>query len=165
MPGQASAPTGGRHVVMSASVTHQAGNEGVLYATGTQNSGISFFIQNNKLVLDYNAFGDHTIVESTPDISSGDHTLTVVMKRGEKRRGTIDLLIDDVAVATSEVPLYMGMNSSVGPSIGYDHGSAVSKRYEAPYAYTGVLHEIVIEASQRSKEAAEAEARSEMSRQ
>lgn len=165
MPGQASAPTGGRHVVMSANVTHHDGNEGVLYATGTQNSGISFFIQNNKLVLDYNAFGDHTIVESSPEIPSGEHTLTVVLKRGEKRRGTIELLIDEVAVAASEVPLYMGMNSSVGPSIGFDHGSAVSTRYEAPYAYTGVLHEIVIEASQRSKEAAEAEARSEMSRQ
>ena len=169
MPGQASAPTGGRYVVMNAQVTHGQNDEGVLYATGTQNSGISFFIQNNKLVLDYNAFGDHTIVESSSDITPGDHALTVVLQRGErsgqKRRGSIELQIDGASVATQEVPLYMGMNSSVGPSIGFDHGSAVSKRYEAPYAYSGILHEVVIEASQRTKEGAEAEARSEMSRQ
>lgn len=156
-------------MVMNAQVTHGQNDEGVLYATGTQNSGISFFIQNNKLVLDYNAFGDHTIVESASDITPGDHALTVVLVRGErsglKRRGSIELQIDGVSVATQEVPLYMGMNSSVGPSIGFDHGSAVSKRYESPYPYSGVLHEVVIEASQRTKEGAEAEARSEMSRQ
>jgi arylsulfatase len=86
----------------------------------------------------------------------------VELKRGEKRRGTIDLSVDGVAVAHVEVPFYMGMMSSIGPSVGYDHGSAVSTRYQSPYAYTGVLHEIVIEASQRSRDA---EARSEMSRQ
>jgi arylsulfatase len=162
MPGQASAPIGGRHSVMTASITHTAGNEGVLYATGTQNSGVSFFIQNNKLMYDYNAFGDHTVVESEGELPNGDLQVMAELKRGEKRRGTIDLSVDGVAVAHVEVPFYMGMMSSIGPSIGYDHGSAVSTRYESPYAYTGVLHEIVIQASQRSREA---EARSEMSRQ
>ena len=56
----------------------------------------------------------------------------------------------------------MGMMSSIGPSVGFDHGSPVSTRYTAPYAYTGVLHEVEILASQRSRDA---EARSEMSRQ
>ena len=165
LPGQASAPTGGRHVIMNAEVTHGASDEGVLYATGTQNSGISFFIQNKKLILDYNAFGDHTVVESGIDIAPGAHRLTVILRRGENRKGTVDLEIDGVNVATASLPLYMGMNSSVGPSIGFDHGSPVSTRYSSPFAYTGELHEVVIEASQRSKDAAAAEARSEMSRQ
>ncbi len=162
MPGQASAPIGGRHSVMTASITHAAGNEGVLYATGTQNSGVSFFIQNNKLMYDYNAFGDHTVVESEGELPNGDLKVTAELKRGEKRTGSVHLSIDGVEVAKVEVPFYMGMMSSIGPSIGEDHGSAVSTRYKAPYPYTGVLHEIVIQASQRSREA---EARSEMSRQ
>jgi len=67
----------------------------------------------------------------------------------------------------------MRIVSSVGASIGEDHGSAVSHRYSAPFAFTGTLHEIVIQLPQlraqkagfvpRAEEAATA--RTEMSRQ
>ncbi|RLE24181.1 MAG: hypothetical protein DRJ50_05025, partial [Actinobacteria bacterium] len=65
-----------------------------------------------------------------------------------------------------ELPLYMRMISSVGGSIGYDHGSAVSPRYEAPFEFAGQLHEVVIQLVAKQDAAAkEAEARAEMSRQ
>lgn len=162
MPGQASAPLGGRHSIMTARVTHTPGNEGVLYATGTQNSGVSFFIQNNKVVFDYNAFGDHTVLETTDTLPNGEIAISVELKRGEKRTGTIDISIDGVAVAHVDVPFYMGIMSSIGPSVGFDHGSAVSTRYTSPYPYTGVLHEVEIQSTQRPRDA---EARGEMSRQ
>jgi arylsulfatase len=60
----------------------------------------------------------------------------------------------------------MSMMSSVGPSVGEDHGSAVSQRYEAPFAFTGTLHEIEIQLlSREDAEARDAVARAEMSRQ
>jgi arylsulfatase len=65
----------------------------------------------------------------------------------------------------------MSMMSSVGPSIGEDHGSAVSTRYTAPFRFSGVLHEIEIkllsreDAEARDAELLDAEARTEMSRQ
>jgi arylsulfatase len=60
----------------------------------------------------------------------------------------------------------MRMMSSVGASIGYDHGSAVSARYRAPFPFTGTLHEIVIQLVTRpAPDTAEAEARAEMARQ
>ena len=59
------------------------------------------------------------------------------------------------------------MISSVGPSVGYDHGSAVSSRYRAPFAFSGTLHEVVIQlvSPQRERQRAAATARAEMSRQ
>ena len=165
MPGQASAGLGGRNVHLLATVDYSAGDEGVLYATGTQNSGFSMFVQDGRFVVDYNAFGDHTIVESGVPVPNGTVQLGVRLARGDNRRGTITLEFDGAPVATVEVPLYMTMMSSVGPSLGQDHGSAVSTRYKAPYAYTGDLREVVIEAGVRSKEAAVAEARTEMGRQ
>jgi arylsulfatase len=165
MPGQASAGLGGRNVDLYATVTFAPGDEGVLYATGTQNSGLSLFIQNNKLVLDYNAFGDHTILESPTDVPAGDHELRLVMRRGEGMAGELSLLIDGANVATASVSLYMRMMSSVGPSVGYDHGSPVSQRYSAPFEYTGALHEVVIEAGKPRTDVKAAEARSEMNRQ
>jgi len=165
MPGQATAGLGGRNVDLYATVTFMAGDEGVLYATGTQNSGLSLFIQNNKLVLDYNAFGDHTILESPNDVPAGQHELRVVLRRTEGMAGDLSLQIDGANVAAASVPLYMRMMSSVGPSIGYDHGSPVSQRYSAPFEFTGTLHEVVIEAGKPRADVKAAEAKSEMNRQ
>ncbi len=64
-----------------------AGDEGVLFATGTQNSGISMFVQGGRLVLDYNAFSDHTIIESDIELPVGDVELAVRLRRGEGMLG------------------------------------------------------------------------------
>ena len=62
--------------------------------------------------------------------------------------------------------MVMRMISSVGVSIGYDRGSAVSARYRSPFVFTGTLHEVEIQlAAQRSAGAADSEARAEMARQ
>ena len=165
MPAQASAAIGGRHVDLTAHITLAAGDEGVLFATGTQNSGISMFVQDRKLVLDYNAFSDHTIVESG-ELPLGDVELTVRLRRGEAMRGTVEIAVNGEVAGTAELGLFMRMISSIGPSIGNDHGSAVSDRYSAPYAFTGVLHEIVVQASpEKYADVADAAARAEMSRQ
>jgi len=76
------------------------------------------------------------------------------------------LAVDGVSVGTGELPLFMSMMSSVGPSIGEDHGSPVSTRYGAPFAFSGKLHEIEIQLlSREDAEARDAVARAEMSRQ
>jgi arylsulfatase len=166
IPAQASAAIGGRNFDLTARVTRDAGEDGVLWATGTENSGISVFIQNDRLVVDYNAFDDHTVVESEIDVPAGDSTLTARFRRGDGQGGWIEVAIDGVDCGRGDTALFMRMISSVGSSIGYDHGSAVSPSYRAPFPFAGTLHEIVIEVAQpRASGAAEAEARAEMSRQ
>ncbi len=166
MPGQAAAAIGGRSFDLTATVTREAGDDGVLYATGTENSGVSIFVQNDRLVVDYNAFDDHTIVESDIDIPTGESTLVVKVRRGDGRSGTVDLEIDGRACGSVELPLFMRMMSSVGPSVAYDHGSAVSNRYRAPFPFTGKLHEVVIQLlSKQDLDSQAAEAAAEMSRQ
>ena len=54
-----------------------AGRDGVLFATGTENSGISIFLDGGHLVFDYNAFDDHTVVRSEAVVGAGDHKLGV----------------------------------------------------------------------------------------
>ena len=49
---------------MDAKVRRQDGQNGVIYATGTENSGFSFFVHNDHLLFDYNVFGEHLVVES-----------------------------------------------------------------------------------------------------
>jgi len=147
MPGQASASVGGRSFDLSATVTRSRGDEGVIYATGTENSGFSFFVQNNRLVFDYNAFDDHTVLESEIEVPDGTSTVTVKVRRLGSRVGAAELEIDDQPCGHVDLPFFMLMMSSVGPSVGYDHGSAVSTRYASPFPFTGTLHEVVIQAS------------------
>jgi arylsulfatase len=54
----------------------------------------------------------------------------------------------------------MTIISSVGPSVGYDHGSPVSGRYAGPYPFEGTLArlDVTLAAPPRSGPEAEAEA-------
>jgi arylsulfatase len=145
IPAQASAAIGGRSFDLTARVTRAAGQDGVLWATGTENAGIAVFVQDERLVVDYNAFDDHTVVVSDSFVPVGDVELTARFRRGDGRSGAIEVLIDGVACGRAEVALYMRMISSVGSRIGADDGSAVSPRYLAPFPFAGVLHDVVIE--------------------
>ncbi|MEO6653018.1 MAG: hypothetical protein ABIP17_10215 [Ilumatobacteraceae bacterium] len=125
MPGQASATLGGTSFDLTARVTRAAGEQGVLYATGTENSGVSIFVQKDRFVVDYSAFDDHLIVETEIEVPVGSSELGVHVRRTGGRTGTISLSIDGVANEPAELPLFMAMMSSVGPSVGFDYGSAV----------------------------------------
>ena len=74
--------------------------------------------------------------------------------------------VDGVAAGSAEVPFFMRMISSVGASVGSDHGSPVSARYAAPFPFAGTLHEVVIDlGAPRAEGAAAADARAGMARQ
>ncbi|MEZ5340948.1 MAG: hypothetical protein R2706_05735 [Acidimicrobiales bacterium] len=166
IPAQASASIGGRSFDLKATVTRRPDDNGVLYATGTQNSGFSIFVQDGKLKADYNAFEDHVVVESSSPVPTGDSVLEARLRRTGGSVGTMELLIDGVSVGHAALPLYMRMISSIGASVGEDHGSAVSKSYEGPFPFSGVLRSIDIQLIERTApEADAAEAASEMSRQ
>ncbi|MEI2638672.1 MAG: hypothetical protein V9F03_06715 [Microthrixaceae bacterium] len=100
--------------------------------------------------------------------------LTVRVRRGTGREATAALLIDGVECGSVDIPMYLSIMSSVGASVGYDHGSPVSLRYDSTYPFTGTLHQIDIElippqdqGEQNRIETAtnEAEARAAMARQ
>jgi arylsulfatase len=131
-------------VDITARVTSAAGDEGVLLATGNENSGCSLFVQNQRLVFDYNAFGDHTIVESSIEVPAGDCTLSVHLER-DGSAGWAEVSIDGQACGRETIPLYLVTFTSVGVSVGEDHGSAVSARYSAPFAFIGTLHDVTIQ--------------------
>lgn len=166
IPAGASATTGGRWFDLSAVVTFEEGNEGVLWSTGTENSGVSVFVQQGRLVVDYNAFNDHTVIESEQDIPQGEVALHVRLERTGRTTGWCEVSINGTACGRADIPYYMRMVSSVGSSVGYDNGSAVSGRYDAPFAFSGRLHEVVVRIPEKKSVAeSTATAQAEMNRQ
>jgi arylsulfatase len=169
MAAQAGAQIGGRSFDLVAVVVRSSpADEGVLYATGTENSGVSVFVQGDRLVCDYNAFDDHVVVESSVPVPVGVVcALGVSVRRTGSSSGSLTLSVDGVSCGSADLPLFMRMISSVGPSVGFDHGSAVSRRYAAPFAFGGELLRVEIQLSPERvrSDAVEAAARAEMSRQ
>lgn len=144
MPSQAAPALGGRSFDLTARVSIEAGDEGVLWATGTENSGFSVFVQNGRLVADYNAFDDHTIVESEIEIPAGKSELNVRLGRNGATTGWCEVSINGEPCGRADLGLYMVMVSSIGSSLGRDYGSATSERYAAPFGFTGLLREVEI---------------------
>lgn len=146
LPAQAAAAIGGRSWNLVAHATRTAGQDGVLYATGTENSGLSVFVLGDRLVLDYNCFGEHHIVESTVPVPVGDVSVGVNFRR-EGRAGRATLVVNGAACGEMTVPFAMRTMSSVGPSVGYDHGSPVSDLYRHRrdgFPFSGTLDRVEI---------------------
>ncbi len=164
VPGQAGATLGGRSWTMTASVDGVA--DGVLYSTGTENSGVAFFVKDGHLVFDYNAFDDHTIVRSGEAVPAGATEFRVDFLRVAGRRGIVRLSVDGQPVAAGEVPWVAGMMSSVGASLGRGGLSPVSREYTGRFPYGGRVKLIDIQLHHRADaETMEAEMRAELSRQ
>ena len=170
LPGQVAPSLGGRGWDMTATIERPDGAGGVLYASGTENSGVSLFIQDEHLVFDYNCFGDHFLVESKAAVPVGPSTVGVQFRRTGKA-GSATLIVGDSPSGTMDVPFAMTMISSVGPSVGYDHGSPVSERYSGHFPFEGRLARLDVtlvdprKSADASRTDAEAEARAAMSRQ
>lgn len=165
LPAQAAPAMGARGFDLTATVDRPAGTGGVLYASGTQNSGLSLFVQGDHLVFDYNCFADHHVVESDVPVPTGATSVGVRFRR-TGTSGEVELRIEGAACGSMTVPFAMTIISSVGPSVGYDHGGPVSDRYSGRFPFEGTLHEIVIDLPRATDtEATAADERAAMSRQ
>jgi arylsulfatase len=143
LPAQVGAPLGGRAWTMTARLTRTESDNGVLFATGTANAGLSWFVEDGKLVLDYNAFGDHTLLVADAALPVGSVTAELRFVR-TGNEGDFAMSVDGAPTGSVHVPLAMRIMSSIGHSIGFDHGSAVSPRYAGANPFTGELHEVEI---------------------
>ena len=155
MPAQAGARINGRSWDLDATIERPSGANGVLYATGNQNSGLSLFIQRDRLVFDYNCFGEHHLVESDIEVPAGESVVGVRFRRAADRGGHATLVINGTKCGRVEIPFVMLIISSIGPSVGFDHGSPVSRRYASPYPFEGHLSRVDITIVRRAPAPAE----------
>jgi arylsulfatase len=166
MPVQAGARLAARSWDLDATIERPAGKGGVLYAMGNQNSGLSLFVQHDRLVFDYNSFSEHYVVESDAEVPEGESVVGVRFRRSLDSTGHVTLVIDGAECGRVDIPHVMLILSSIGPSVGFDRGGAVSQRYESPFTFEGRLHRVDIQVvSPTAGQAAAALAAESMSRQ
>ena len=144
VPPQAAAVIGGRSWDLVAHLDRPAGAQGVLMATGTENSGLSLFVLDDRLVFDYNCFNDHYVVTSDFAVPTGPSLVGVRFRRG-RSDARVTLEIEGRDAGELYLPLLMRIISSIGMSLGRDDGSPVSTLYEGEFPFAGTLRRLDIQ--------------------
>jgi arylsulfatase len=147
LPMEATPALGGRSFTMTAIVDRSGEATGVLFALGTENSGVSLFVDDDGHVcFDYNAFGDHTLVRSDHRAPDGPCTLGVRVERTGSTTGLAEVLVDGAPSGRQDLPFLMRIMTSIGADIGLDRLSPVSPSYSGTNRFTGVLHRLDVAA-------------------
>ena len=128
------------HVEMPA-----GGASGVLIAQGDWCGGYALYLQDGHLVHDYNFVNRHHIVRSTRPVPAGCCELAYEMTKTGEYRGEGTLLINGERCGTVALPqTYRAQSSFIGLEIGRAPKPSVGE-FEAPFAFSGVLHKVVFE--------------------
>jgi arylsulfatase len=151
MTGEVSPALGNRSFTATAEVVRPtAASEGAIFAVGTRNNGLAFYVKDDRLVFDYNLFTHHHKAISDRAIPVGASTLSVKFEKvGATGRATV--AIDGVECGVVEVPTVLRMISSNGMDAGCDRGSAVSDDYSAPFEFEGEIKRLVFEMPERPR--------------
>ncbi|MBA7671132.1 hypothetical protein ES703_79283 [subsurface metagenome] len=120
--------------------------EGVIVTSGTQNNGLSWYIKENHLVFDYNAFRDHSVIRSSLTVPTGQSIIGVKFrgKMPATRGGTFTLLIDGNECGSMKVPITPIILSSMGLQIGMNNLSPITDGYKAPFKFMGRIKYVKI---------------------
>ncbi|MBM4266652.1 MAG: arylsulfatase [Deltaproteobacteria bacterium] len=132
------------HAIVADVVIPSGGAEGVLLAMGSILGGYSFFVADGRLQYVHNFLGrEEHHVDSEERVPEGKHRLGFVFEAGKNAR----LTIDGRTVGTGSVPRFTPVRFSItdaGLTCGEDAGSAVTRRYRAPFRFTGKLDRVTV---------------------
>ena len=130
------------------SFRHGDGDAGVLFAVGDVTGGMLLYIEDRRVRLAYNGFGEFSEIEG-PIVPAGERVATLDYEALGKRRGRGRLALDQGGASD-----WIDLNPTMlygfheGLDIGLDRRGPVSwslhKRHGA-FRYGGTIHELVVE--------------------
>jgi len=121
------------------------GAQGVLIAQGDWCGGYALYVQDGRLVHDYNFVNRHYLVRSDVPVPSGPCELAYVMKKTGEFKGEGTLYINGTACGSVVLPqTYRAQASFIGLEVGQAPKPSVGE-FVAPFPFTGVLHSVVVD--------------------
>ena len=128
----------------------EGGGEGVLCAQGNWTGGWALVVLDGRPVYLLNSLGVPHTVAGDESLSPGRHTLAVRYDRRDAGDGEITLSVDGRRLGSGVVPpgtVTNGQADGNALRIGHDAGFPVSDDYAPPFAWTGTVHHVVVEAT------------------
>ena len=169
-------PVYNRHHSITADVEYSAGDQGVLLCQGDGTGGYSLFVLDGKLNYVHNYVGTAEYrVESNSAVPEGRVSLRYEFEpsgeaepqNGKGTPGPGQLYVHGELVGHTEIPMTVPFtfSASGGLTVGRDPGQSVTKLYQAPFEFTGTIHNVIVEVSGELIEDSEAKIREVMARQ
>ena len=115
-------------------------SKGVLVALGDHTSGFTMYVNDNRLVYEYNHFGTLYKVVSNKNVPVGESNLKLDFVKTGLFAGTANLYINDEKVGEVAIPqTFRAILSFEGLDVGRDRFSPVSKVYQSQgeFPFTG----------------------------
>lgn len=148
--GYAAPAVANRSYRIRADVELSAEDQGVLLAVGGRAGGYVLFVQDGCLVHEYVGPGTRSFLRSTP-LPPGRRELRFVFRKTGHCAGIGMLVCDGQTIGSMEMAnMWPSSPTGGGVTCGYDEGSPVSDAYARPFAFTGVIHDLVVEALEDS---------------
>jgi arylsulfatase len=149
IPAATAPQVAGRTHVLTARVHVPArGAEGVLACFGSRFGGWTLYVRDRRLVYAHNFLGmGEARLISDREVPGGDATLSFRFTPTEPGFGRGELFIDGEAAGALDgiQTSRLGYIGDEGLQIGRNEGSPVSGDYEAPFAWTGGIEDVVLE--------------------
>ena len=143
VPTDSTPPFGARSWDLEARLRCKKGPEGALLAVGTVNNGLCIYFKEGRLVYDHNAFTEHTIIESSKPVPTGEVLISVSQQRVSRGPARVTLKINDEVVGEGMVLNVPVMISSIGMDIG-SNATGVSEAFTTPFPFNGMIQRIDI---------------------
>jgi arylsulfatase len=146
---KSSAPVKNRAHTIETQIDLTGNEEGVIVAVGGMTGGYTMFIKDNKLVYDYNFLdGVHYVLES-PTLPSGITDLRFNFIRTQAFGGVGELFVNGEKVDEVEMPQMHISTYSLAETfdVGRDTGTQVSKSYDDPFVFNGLLDRVIFTVS------------------
>ena len=116
------------------------GDDGTLLACGDVSSGFALFIQDGRLVWDYNMAWEHYVAETPDPLPTGPLTVTAAFQRTGDHTGVGRLLVNGTEAATVNMPQTHNTHiHAIGISVGFTKAPSPSPLYTGPNPFTGSL--------------------------
>ena len=124
-------------------------SNGVLASQGSVLGGWTLFVRDGSVhyVHNYVALEEHRVAAPVT-LAPGRHEVTFRFDRTADNAGSGTLLVDGAAVASADIPRFTALRFSLtgaGLTIGRSAPAPVCDDYDAPFAFTGTIVEVVIE--------------------
>jgi arylsulfatase A-like enzyme len=137
---------GGFRVV--ADVEVGAAASGVICALGDWSNGWACYLLEGKPVITFNILGEVFRYAAAASLAAGKRTI-VAEYQYAGRAGSVTLAVDGAVVAQGPFARRMPLRWQIGGAgllIGRDRGFPVCDDYQPPFAFTGTIEKVVIEA-------------------
>jgi len=141
-------PLSKKEIEITANIEATSGSEGVIFAAGSYQGGISLYAKDGKLFLTLTDGKSSVVLDGKKSLVAGKQKVQVTISSDGSEGRTITISLNGDKLGSQKLPAkFSALNAiaSEGISVAKDLNAPVSESYKGTFPFTGKVQSIVIE--------------------